>query len=279
MLGITYALFLPLLASCSPEDADSRAAETREYLLCHQLWAPDGTETCLSVAGGESSCIGAVAAAQNSFSQPITRWEKFSAGLIITFRDGSRMPLWSQRINCIEPPFKPLTDEQQMPRMNVPAVAPSEADAITPDTERDVAVLEAPPSQASEPWLIELKERQAINCEGDTVRNRVTSLDGNFEYLEVCSWPTSGQILQRRLTDGRLRPVVDGSDVRILRNGPWRGFLVVYRHKILAGGESFYPVSIVRHDGREMLDIPGSDTGDRGLVVEKWLRAKGWVAE
>ena len=114
-------------------------------------------------------------------------------------------------------------------------------------------------------------------CDRPVLRQTVPSLDGGFIYQRVCRWVTSDYIVQVRLSDGRRRGVTPGNTLAVIRNGPWRGYLLVSKHKYRPGGGSYDAFWVIRPDGREMFSIPGTDGGDEAPVRE-WLRTNGWVA-
>lgn len=104
------------------------------------------------------------------------------------------------------------------------------------------------------------------------------SLDGGFLYAEVSSSLGSRGIVQVNLTTGRKRLVIDGSALRVVRDGPWRGFLLVSRRGESpegGGNDAFY---LVRPDGHVQMMVPGSDAGDGDAAVDEWLAAEGWTA-
>jgi hypothetical protein len=116
-------------------------------------------------------------------------------------------------------------------------------------------------------------------CDRPVLRQTVPSLDGGFVYQRVCRWVTSDDIIQVRLSDGRRREVTPGNTLAVIRNGPWRGYLLVSKHKYRLGsaGGSYDAFWVVRPDGREMFAIPGTDDGDE-VQVREWLRSNGWSA-
>jgi hypothetical protein len=116
-------------------------------------------------------------------------------------------------------------------------------------------------------------------CDRPVLRQTVPSLDGGFVYQRVCPWVTSDDIIQVRLSDGRRREVTPGNTLAVIRNGPWRGYLLVSKHKyrLGTGGGSYDAFWVVRPDGREMFAIPGTDDGD-AVQVREWLRSNGWSA-
>jgi hypothetical protein len=272
-------MMFALTSACSPQSA-AVSVESNETELpnaspqCGALYAPTGYGSCRLVNLASAECGVAVTEIQDNIGQRISGWKKFRDGLIIQFQDGAKMSLWSRRIDCLDPPYAPLTNAEQTVQPNSGAITPSGSSPEPAETP-----LQIPPGQANEPWLVELLERQEANqCGPNVVRGRVQSLNGQYEYLEVCSWVTSPDILQRRLSDGRLKEVVDGYSPKVIHNGPWMGFLLVTRHKYKAEGGSYEQTDVVRPDGTAILQVPGTEVEDGGAALATWLRNKGWVA-
>lgn len=75
------------------------------------------------------------------------------------------------------------------------------------------------------------------------------------------------------------QPAMEGWLYGVLRNGPYRGHLVMgtqFCHRARAGG-SGNPVSVVSPSGEVIMLVPGSDRhGGEGSLV-KWLTEKGWA--
>jgi dipeptidyl aminopeptidase/acylaminoacyl peptidase len=110
-------------------------------------------------------------------------------------------------------------------------------------------------------------------------RDPVFSLDGGFVYVEAQAWATSGAIHQIDVATGRERFVVDGWLYGVLRNGRYRGHLVVGQHKYHGAPNygSYNPVSVFRPDGTKVLTVPGSELDDGTESLPRWLKAKGWT--
>ncbi len=113
-------------------------------------------------------------------------------------------------------------------------------------------------------------------CGRPAVRRQTRSLDGGFIYQQVCRWVTSDVIIQIRVSDGRRREVGPGNSLAVIRNGPWRGYLLLSRHKYHPGGGSYDPTFVVRPDGAEAMVVPGSEDGEE--AVQAWLDLNGWLA-
>jgi hypothetical protein len=109
-------------------------------------------------------------------------------------------------------------------------------------------------------------------------RYPVFSLDGGYVYLEADAWATSSAIHQVSLATGRERFIVGGWLHGILRNGPYRGYLVVGEHRYYPAPRSgsYNPDFIVRPDGKEILRIPGTEIDDGRDRLSAWLKMNGW---
>lgn len=117
------------------------------------------------------------------------------------------------------------------------------------------------------------------DCDRPILSHQTRSLDGGYVYQQVCRWATSDDIIQVRLSDGRRREVTPGNSLAVIRNGPWRGYLVVsqHRYKRIPGGGTYDAYWVVRPDGKNMFQIPGTEDGDEA-EMRAWLRSHGWVA-
>jgi len=104
------------------------------------------------------------------------------------------------------------------------------------------------------------------------------SLDGGFVYVMASAWVTSDAIHQVNVRTGAHRYVIDGNSLAVIRNGPWRGFLLVSRHLYHPAPEygAYDPTFVVRPDGQVMMEVP--DSADDDAAVERWLGKKGWRA-
>ena len=108
----------------------------------------------------------------------------------------------------------------------------------------------------------------------------VWSLDGGFVYVLSAGWATSEALHQVNVATHAERFVTAANSVAVVRNGPYRGLLLVSRHKYYPGPAygSYNPVDLMRPDGRLVLTIPGSARDEGEPSVANWLKAHGWTA-
>ena len=74
-------------------------------------------------------------------------------------------------------------------------------------------------------------------------------------------------------------PAMDGWLLGVLRNGPYRGHLVMGRqscHRARAGGAG-NPVSVVSPSGEVIMLVPGSDSEGGEGSLSKWLKENSWL--
>jgi hypothetical protein len=110
------------------------------------------------------------------------------------------------------------------------------------------------------------------------MRHPTWSLDGGFVYVMTSAWATSDAIHQINVRTGARRFVIDGNSLSVIRNGPYRGMLLVSRHLYHEAPDygSYEPTFVVRPDGHVQLMVPGSD--DDEAAVGAWLTKNGWEA-
>jgi hypothetical protein len=106
------------------------------------------------------------------------------------------------------------------------------------------------------------------------------SLDGHFVYVLVDAWATSNAVHQVKVESGAERFVIDGNSDKVIRTGPYRGYLLVMRHKYYTPPKmgSYDPVDVVRPDGHVEFTVPGTEIDDDPDRVALWLRQHGWDA-
>ena len=71
--------------------------------------------------------------------------------------------------------------------------------------------------------------------------------------------------------------MIDGNSVSVIRNGPYRGYLLVSRHKYRDDG-AYDPTDLVRPDGKVVTTLPDCDDDEDGSCARSWLDAHGWGA-
>lgn len=104
------------------------------------------------------------------------------------------------------------------------------------------------------------------------------SPDGRYLYVESDLATTSGGVHEINLATGQHRFVVGGELKGVIRNGVYKGFLVVSEHRFLDAplpGAS-YPFFVVRPDGNEVMMTPITDDYRDPKAIDRWLKAKGW---
>ncbi len=108
----------------------------------------------------------------------------------------------------------------------------------------------------------------------------VFSLDGGFVYVTAQAWATSGAVHQVNLATGQERFIIDGGVDRVIRTGPWRGYLLVTRHMYWPAPKegSYDPTYVVRPDAKQSFVVPRTEKDDNVDHVTSWLKKNGWQA-
>jgi|GEM_PF-7059725 len=162
------------------------------------------------------------------------------------------------------------------------AASPTEAQPVAVGS-TDTALFSLPPEKTSpvtddSQWASTIPANSEPTgdgtCDRPVLLSQTESLDGGYVYQRVCRWATSDDIIQARKSDGRRREVAPGNSVAVIRDGPWRGFLIIMQHRYGQNG-STDGYSVIRPDGKAMLQIPPSNSGDD---MGEWLRKNGWTA-
>ena len=96
---------------------------------------------------------------------------------------------------------------------------------------------------AYEIWLINRENRKLrllvaphFDCRDVTKvildpHNLQFSSDSKTLYFETSAWVTSGAVHAVGIDGGHLRFISDGSELRIMQNGPYRGDLIINKHR------------------------------------------------
>ncbi len=108
----------------------------------------------------------------------------------------------------------------------------------------------------------------------------IFSLDGGYIYVTADAWATSGAVHEVSLATGKQHFVIDGGVGKLIRTGPWRGYLLVTRHMYYPAPKegSYDPTYVVQPDAKKTFMVPGTDKDDNVDHVAAWLKANGWVA-
>ncbi len=85
------------------------------------------------------------------------------------------------------------------------------------------------------------------------------SPDGSRVFFLGGGWVTSSAVHVLDLNSGRVRFVCPGNSLEVIRNGQYRGHLIVSQHRYFMGGGSYDWLWLVRPDGREVGPIGSGD--------------------
>ena len=107
-----------------------------------------------------------------------------------------------------------------------------------------------------------------------SLSNPMFSLDGGYVYFNTTdASPNSGYVHQVDLKMNVIKAVCPGWGLRVMRTGPYRGYLLVQTHRYYepprAG--SFNPVYLTHPSGKKIMLVPGSDNDDGELAIDPWL--------
>ncbi len=114
-------------------------------------------------------------------------------------------------------------------------------------------------------------------CNSPILYRDAASEDGKVLFQEVCRWVTSNYIVAVDLGTGARKGLTDGSDLQVLREGPYEGNLLISRHKYRDGNEggSYDPTFVVSPAGKDLLMVPGTDGAEPEAALKAWLEATG----
>lgn len=100
------------------------------------------------------------------------------------------------------------------------------------------------------------------------------SPDGMVIYVSAYAWATSAALHAVTVATGEERFVTSGSARAVIRNGPYKGWLLVDKHEYYPAPTygSYEALYAVRPDGKRKVRVPNDD-------AEAWLKKKGWTAD
>jgi len=117
-------VWLSNVAGCSRSDPgapslEGHAAASPAARIVEPRYAPRYYESdakrarCLRVFGTYDSET--VADIEGAEGRRVASYGSFSGGIIVIFRDGGRLVVWNNQIDCKDPPFDPLGDAEPAP--------------------------------------------------------------------------------------------------------------------------------------------------------------------
>ncbi|WP_260924601.1 hypothetical protein [Novosphingobium sp. 9] len=107
------------------------------------------------------------------------------------------------------------------------------------------------------------------------------SLDGGYVYFNTSDVsPNSGYVHQFDLKLNVIKSISTGWALRVMRTGPYRGYLLVQTHRYWDSheGGSYNPVFLTHPSGKRIMMVPGSDNDDGELAIDPWLAKMNWRA-
>jgi hypothetical protein len=128
-----------------------------------------------------------------------------------------------------------------------------------------------PDIEATELWTVRVDGSNArLRVRGKaetTVEETVAAIqspefspDGERIFFLGGGWVTSSAVHVLDLNSGRVRFVCPGNSLEVIRNGQYRGHLIVSQHRYFMGGGSYDWLWLLRPDGREVGPIGNEDT-------------------
>ena len=114
-----------------------------------------------------------------------------------------------------------------------------------------------------------------------SLSNPMFSLDGGYVYFSTTdASPNSGYVHQFNLKTDVIKAVCPGWGIRVMRTGPYRGYLLVQTHRYYDPPRvgSYNPVYLVHPSGKKIMMVPGSDNDDGELAIDPWLAKMKWRA-
>lgn len=107
------------------------------------------------------------------------------------------------------------------------------------------------------------------------------SLDGGYVYFNSTdASPNSGYVHQLDLKLNVVKSVCTGWILRVMRTGPYKGYLLVQTHRYWnrPQGGSYNPVFLTKPSGKRVMMVPGSDNDEGELAIDPWLTKMKWRA-
>lgn len=103
--------------------------------------------------------------------------------------------------------------------------------------------------------------------------------DGRHLYIEADCPCDSHSIHEIDPVTGTQHRIAWGVDMAVLRDGPWKGDLLIGEHTCYPDHSGCdYPVHVVTPAGDSIYVVPGTAGADRSVRLKKWLSKKGWRA-
>jgi len=109
-------------------------------------------------------------------------------------------------------------------------------EVLTPSTHQETSAGKATSLQKASDTPALPTHRVDIAAEADEY---ITSLNGRFVYYMAEKYATSNVIIQRNVTTGATREVIDGHYVSLVKMGRFAGYLITSRHRYYAGEGSY----------------------------------------
>jgi hypothetical protein len=139
-------------------------------------------------------------------------------------------------------------------------------------------------------WIGDVKTGAMRKLAGDTGDNdleekivdpqsAIFSLDGGYLYVTSALGTVTPGIHQIKISTDQRRFVIDGTLIGVLRNGPYRGYLLVAQHRLYDAPKrgAYYATYVVNPDGKTVMMVPNSDVEHKPDAVRSWLISNGWT--
>ena len=111
-----------------------------------------------------------------------------------------------------------------------------------------------------------------------SLKSLTWSPDGKTLYVMAQAWADQDSIHAVNLGAHSQRYIAKGlGRLKILRDGPYKGDLLVTQNLTVKGGADHTPVVLLKPDGSRVMIIPGTD-GNAEEGARAWLDRGGWTA-